>query len=390
MFKIIEGLDSKGWIDKDDIPEYFLERCGRTAEFIDAVNNAYEIFKLEMIWKSRMSESRGAISKHYKQLSEVIGLLTKEINTEVGFLGHLERDISQQLKRKGIAVEEITAIENNLGRFEINVLHTGCRGAGNCVSIINKAVSDVSGRRMSSANNDCCGQTSGSCMLRLLEEDNYRITTGVARVPKYGNRESGDSFTFLNTADGKYVVALSDGMGSGYNAAVQSKTTIGLLEAFLESGFNKDMAVNMINSILMLKTGDETFSTIDVTSIDLYNGNVEFIKTGAAPSFIKNGESVEIIRAASLPAGILKNVETELMRHKIDDNNMVILVSDGVLESFEGEISGEKALMCFIKDLVSINPQEIADKILEKCMENCKEEPKDDMTVLVAKLWRQY
>ena len=91
------------------------------------------------------------------------------------------------------------------------------------------------------------------------------------------------------------MLALSDGMGSGLRAAKESKTTINLLENFFEAGFNKEIALKTINSILMLRSSDEMFSTIDLTIFDKYSGEAEFIKIGAVSTFIKTQGKVDVI-----------------------------------------------------------------------------------------------
>ncbi len=387
MFKIIENLDQKGRIEKSDIPAYFLDRCERAAAFVDAVNNAYELFKVDLLWKGRIGESRGLISRQYESLSEAISSLADEIKTEISFMEEIEDGIVTALKGKGIEVREASAFENRLGRYEVEVIHSGCGGTRNCISVIEKTVSSATGRRMYPENEECRKSTDGCCALKLHEGDNFRVTTGIARVARHESKVSGDSFTFLNTGAGKYIIALSDGMGSGYKAAAQSRTTVTLLENFLESGFSKDMAVNLINSVLVLKSGDDTYSTIDISVIDLYSGEVEFVKTGAAPTYIRREDRVEMIRKASLPAGILGDVETELMHRKVAAGEMIIMTSDGVTDSFAGDRNGERELSAYIRGLRSMNPQEVADEVLREAERRSNGMPEDDMTVIVAKVW---
>ncbi|MCX7749362.1 MAG: SpoIIE family protein phosphatase, partial [Clostridia bacterium] len=215
----------------------------------------------------------------------------------------------------------------------------------------------------------------------------YRVTTGIARLSKYDGMVSGDNYTFMSTGDGKYILALSDGMGSGQKAATQSRATISLLEQFMESGFDKDIAVKLINSIFVLKSSDETFSTIDLSVIDLFSGEVEFVKIGAVSTFIKRDDSVDLIKSVSLPVGILSNVELELVHKKVKSGDFIIMMTDGVVDSFKGYEDAEGELRALINGIRSRNPQEIADLIMDEAYKNCNSVPIDDMTVLVAKIW---
>jgi len=390
MFKIVESLDLKGRIEEKHIPDYFIDRCERVNDFVDAVNNIYEIFKVDMVWKNKIVESRGLVSQQLDGLSKVISNLATEIAVDVGFKAELEEAIMLELNNAGIKADDVVVFENKWGKYEISIFHKGCGGKRLCAGVVEKVVSDVVGRKMARENGDFCKKgKDGGYELRLVEEEAFAVATGVAKAPKAGGAVSGDSYTFMSNGDGKYIVALSDGMGSGQKAYAQSKVTINLLEQFMESGFDKDTSVSLINSILMLKSGDDSFSTIDLSVIDLFGGEVEFVKIGAAPTFIKKGGKVETVRSASLPIGILSNIEVELAHKKVENGDFIIMVSDGVVDAFKGDENDDSRLIEFIRKIKSINPQWIADSILDEANRICEGRPGDDMTVLVAKVWKR-
>jgi len=390
MFRVVESLEKKGWIEETDIPEYFMERCERIGEFVKQVNNIYELFKVDMSWKNRMGESRGLISQQLDGLSNVISNLALEINNDIEFKGDLEEKLLSELENSGVKVKDVVVYKNKWDKFEVNIFHKGCAGANKCLDSIEKMVSDVLKRRMVKDRSECVyNHKLGTCNLKLVEEEVFSITTGVARMSKHESMISGDNYTFLNIGDGKHVMALSDGMGTGQRAFNQSKAAIGLLEQFMETGFDKDTAIRLINSILVLKSDDDSFATIDLCAVDLYDGKVEFVKIGAVPTFIKRPRKIEVIKTVSLPAGILSNIETELVCKNVSNGDFIIMVTDGIIDSFKQEEGGEQTLIKFIEDLDSINPQVIADSILAEACSRCRNKPVDDMTVLVAKIWKR-
>lgn len=389
MFKIVEKLDSKGWVEEADIPDYFIERCERINDFVQAVNNVFEIFRVDAVWKNKIGESRGLVSQQLEGLSEVISNLASEIDMDVHFKSDLEDLVLIGLRQVGVSATEVIVYENKWGKYEINIFHKGCGGKRTCVSTIEKVVSDLVGKKMTKENGECYLKLKGgACNLRLIEKESLRVTTGIAKVSKYESVVSGDSYTFMNPGDGKYIVALSDGMGSGQKAANQSRATISLLEQFMESGFDKDTAIRLINSILVLKSNDDSFSTIDMSVIDLYSGEVEFVKVGAVHTYIKRKENVETVKMVSLPAGILSNIEMELVHRNVEDGDFIIMMTDGISDSFKKDGDDEKSLQRFIQGILSVNPQEIADQILNEAYTNCQEIPIDDMMVVVSKVWR--
>lgn len=389
MFKIVEKLEVKGRVEESDIPDYFLERCARISDFVNAVNNMYELFKVGVIWKSKLDESRSVISRQFEGMSRVISALAGDIDTEVNFLTPLENEISAALHHMGIKVKEVIVYKNNWEKYEVSVIHNSCGGARVCISVIEKVASEAVGKKMVRESEECAKDRDGSCNIKLVEAENLRITTGIARLPKYGSDVSGDSFTFMNGENGKHTMALSDGMGTGYGAAAQSKAVINMLESFFESGFDKEMAVSLVNSALVLKSSEDLSCSIDMSIIDLFNGEVEFVKIGAAPTYIKREDKVEIIRAATLPAGILPGIDAELARRHVEAGDMIIMVTDGIIDSFAGDLPGERSLMKFIQGIDSLNPQKVADSIMEKADKFCQNKPCDDLTVLVAKVWKK-
>lgn len=391
MFKIVERLDSKGRIEEKDIPDYFLERCERICDFVEEVNNIYEIFRVDMVWKSKLGESRSLVSQQLDGLSRVISNLASEISIDIHFRSDWEDAVLVELNKAGVRATEVIVYENKWKKYEVSVFHKGCGGRRICVSVIEKVVSEIVGRRMAKEISECSGTLKhGCCALKLVEEDTFRVTTGVAKMSKYDDTVSGDSYTFMNTGDGRYIIAISDGMGTGQRASVQSQATVSLLEQFMESGFDKDTAIKIINSILVLKSDDECFSTMDMTVIDLYEGDVEFVKVGAVPTYIirDEGGCAEIIRSASLPAGLLCNIEVELIHKRVNSGDFIVMMTDGLVDSFKCA-NGEKDLIRLLGEIMSKNPQEIADTILQKAFENCEGRPVDDMMVVVAKVWKR-
>ena len=389
IFKIVETLEAKGRVEEADIPEYFLDKCARINDFVLAVNNMYELFRMGIVWKSKLSESRGVISRQFEGMSRVIAGLANEINTDVSFISSLEQEITAVLQHAGIKVKEVIAYKNNWGKFEVHILHSACGGARSCISVLERTVSEAVGRKMIRENENCCKDRDGSCSLKFVEAENLKLATGIARLAKYGSTVSGDSFTFLNNGNGKYTLALSDGMGSGHRAAAQSKATVNMLESFIDAGFDKDMAVSLINSVLVLKSGEESSCTIDMSIIDLFNGEVEFVKIGAAPTYIKKNGKVDMIRSASLPAGILPGIDAELAHRCVEGGDMIIMVTDGIIDSLCGDESGDRQLIKLLQEQNSLNPQQIADSILEEANRCCDGKPCDDLTVLVAKVWEK-
>lgn len=381
MFELAE---KKGMIEKDDIPLEFLDDCISIDEFIAETNRGFEIAKLNQIWHSRISESREVIAEQLKKVSDVIQEVTGEIyETTQGFVAEEEK-IIRAMRSAHILVKDITVFEQAEKRKEVHF--SAASQGGRCITAKEAAavISDTLGVKMK------VSETSKSVISKEYEnfcfvtDTKFKLITGVARAKK--EQVSGDNFSLLKLENGEYMLALSDGMGTGKEAGEESETVMSLLEQMIEAGFKAETAIRLINSSLVLKSEKQTFSTIDLSIVNLFTGICEFIKIGAAAAFIKRDHWVETITSTTLPIGMLKSVDYDTVTKKLYEGDILIMVTDGVLDCIEEE-NKEAYMEQLILGLKSNNPQEIANKILEKTLAKTSFVPNDDMTVITAGMW---
>ncbi len=213
----------------------------------------------------------------------------------------------------------------------------------------------------------------------------FRVTSAVARLPKRGGHISGDSAVACSLSGGRYLLALSDGMGVGREAAVQSGESVRLLQQLLDAGFNAEVAVRTVNSVLLLRGPGDTFATLDLALLDLATGQAEFVKVGAAPSFIKRGRDVTVVRVSAVPAGIVTEVEVDPERRTLGDGDLVVMVSDGILDAARDDPDKERWLLDFLSREQSTDPEEVAERVLARAL-TLTPAPEDDLTVVVARI----
>ena len=170
-------------------------------------------------------------------------------------------------------------------------------------------------------------------------------------------------------------------MGSGTTAAKESNETVRLLEGMLVAGIDKETAVKLINSVLILKSYDENFATIDMLVFDLYTGMGEFIKTGSAGSYIKKGKKVVCLKSSSLPTGIVGGIEPGKSRMRFSKGDIIIIASDGVTEV----IRDDSWIREVLKNLQDVSAQAISEILMSKALSLVTEHT-DDMTVLAVKI----
>ena len=179
-------------------------------------------------------------------------------------------------------------------------------------------------------------------------------------------------------------------MGSGPEAGQESKAAVELIEKFTEAGFSKTISINTVNSIMTLKFNeDEKFSTLDLGSIDLYTGEMDFMKVGAVASYIKRGDNIDVIRSKTLPIGVLDKVDIEVVNKRVKSGDIIVMISDGLVECGNTE-SGRDWILEYLENSNENNPKEITEEIIRIAKSLSKGKTKDDMTVLVSKVYSLY
>ena len=352
-----------------------------------AVAGMEDYAKVHAVWNARMEEQRVAVAA---QLTEVSGIMEGAIRRayETKEDSFLEKQLKKQLYKKGILLKKVYVYDNENKRKEVYL--TIKTKKKRCIPNKEAAeiLSEVTGTAMMPSRETRAFVRNEYTSTCFVERTNFEILYGVERSVGDYQQISGDSFSFLHQQEGTFLASLSDGMGTGLNAYQESEKVVDLLEQFLEAGFSKEAAVKMINSALVLRSDGKTFSTIDISSIDLYSGVCEFLKIGAATSFIKRGNWVETITSTSLPAGIFQQTDVETTCRKLYDGDMVVMVTDGVLDVLPLEHQ-EKMMKDIILEHQTNNPKELADYILSRVRQYKGSRFCDDMTVLVVGIWNR-
>lgn len=217
-------------------------------------------------------------------------------------------------------------------------------------------------------------------------EEQFKLKIASAKVTKNNSEVSGDSSVQTKLHDEKYMMAISDGMGSGPRAKKSSSTVIKMLKRLLTTGFDKDVSIGLINSSVNLNSNEETYATIDISVIDTVTGNIEFIKNGACPTFIKSGNKVEVVKAVSLPAGIVDDIDLVVYDKDLKGGEIIVMCSDGILESNTELTNKEIWVKELLENIETDDIQRIANILIQESIDNGLGIAKDDMTILIAKV----
>ncbi|MBO8142823.1 MAG: SpoIIE family protein phosphatase [Firmicutes bacterium] len=214
----------------------------------------------------------------------------------------------------------------------------------------------------------------------------YEVRVGVAQATREGAPVSGDCFRRVDLDQDRVCLILSDGMGSGERAAAESRAAVAMLQRFQEAGFSLEFSVQTVNSVLLLRSPEETFATIDVCLVDLRDGTVRMLKLGAAPTFVRRANDVEVVRSASVPAGILSRVDAKTETRRLEAGDLIVMITDGALESQRGGTNREESIRRALRRLPGVAAGAVAQELLNQVQANNARGVPDDVTVVAVQL----
>jgi stage II sporulation protein E len=383
VFAILSGCETKGRMDYNDIPALFQSGCFHPKLFADTVKETFEMYKLNVFWQNQMAENRVLISAQLTAASGAVSRLGRTVTKDYELRPDLQTAFAIACEGNRLPVRGVMVTADRAGRLTVRFeSRLSCYANKRC-GIFHDVLEEALKRRMRKRA-EGCQPKDGWCAHVFVEERKFRLCPGVACAAKSDKEPSGDAHTILELENGSSLMALSDGMGSGYKAREESVLVIELLEEFLEAGFDNETAARMINAALLLKYGESSFSTLDICSVDESGTEAEFVKIGASPTFFVRAKDVSVLRATTLPAGIAPQMEVDVSRRKIRDRDLIVMVTDGTADS----VGRDDWIADALKTMKTAHPQEVAERLLEMARKNSGGVFKDDCTVLCARVSR--
>lgn len=366
----IVGFDDK------DISQYLEENI---AQMIRMINISYKVAKSDFIWKKRVEENQKNMGKQLNSVSKAIQKMARGIENDIENEVQYEKqkaEIKELLNQKNIEIQDIVIKKE--GRYVIEVYLDPILETAK-IETIEKIATQVLKEKIVINEEASIGKR-----LSFLSDDKYIMAIGTAETTKSGSEQSGDCILNVRLKDGKYLVAISDGMGTGTKARQSSTQALRMLENLLLSGFDKNISLDLINTSL-INQNTEIFATLDIAIIDLYAGNIEFIKSGACPTYIKNNKKVQIIKSNSLPTGMIETNNIQTFDKDITTGDIMLMCSDGILDANIEYKNKELWLKYMLEDIETTNTKKIADLIINEAIDNNFGNIKDDMSVIVCK-----
>lgn len=365
----------------------WIGECRQAVKFMEALQKGFFESREELLYRNRLIENRLAVAEQLNEVARLVQKLAGDVSDICTVPTAMEEKIKKQFQKQHVLVKQVWMLSKSDEKWRI-FLTMRTRG-GQCMTMkeVARQLSQVCGCRMVPSRESRAVLNSDMKTVSFTEDVNYKVLYGVARVTKERESVSGDNYACASTDD-QFVMCLSDGMGSGVEACRESETVVELLEQFVTSGFSRETAARMVNSALVLQRKDGMFSSVDVCSLDLYSGICEFVKAGAATTFIRRSNWVETITSTSMAAGLVQQLDFEKTSKKLYDGDYLVMVTDGVLDALPVK-QEEETMKEIILHAQEEMPRELGRYILEKVLSYSNYCAQDDMTVLVAGMWKK-
>ena len=355
-------------------------------EVVKIANRTLKVFQINKAKEEERKSNIETMNQGLKSVTKVIDRVAEEIKeNKVSEFFKKEQEIEMLLKSKKINIEncKMKKIKNEKYIVELKLDYKDMKVREKDVTT---NISDIISKSIGSKvvfQRDRIDEETKEYNQVYSSEDKFVLQVGSAKITKDGSEISGDCSLQIKLADGKYLLAIADGMGSGEKARECSKVTLRLVKQMLSAGFDKEESVEMINSRMNLSSNSEIYSSLDMSILDLYVGKIEVLKSGACNTYIKNRKNIEKIKAESLPVGIVNNIELKSQTIDISDGDIMVMCSDGILEAKDD--TKKEWMEEFLRNVSTNNVQKLADLILAEAIDNSYGIAQDDIVSKIMK-----
>ncbi len=374
--KLVDVGCLKGKTNLIDLPRRLADACVNQSNILYAVNRQLGDYRKYMLESENAAGSRALLSNQARGVSEILKNLAVEQSEPLRIYTDKEHALNVALLNAGIVCSEVLVYgdEENPTLSMITFGKADVKKIAAIASELFKTTMIISERISLSQDKFCC---------IVRKKPRFDAAFGVASVKKSGETASGDTHSVIRIDERRFMVALSDGMGSGEYARRISESTISLLESFYRAKMPSETVLSTINKLLTFNK-EETFACVDVALVDLDDGKTDVVKIGSPVGFILTGNAVKVLDAGSLPLGILDSLHPEASTYELAENDVLLFLSDGVTDAFGSTADLYETL----KSVPARNPQQLADTLMERALAAYGGKAKDDMTALAVRLFK--
>ncbi len=368
--KITAALYKKGRAELDDVPPFLRGRCFNITAVIDELNSA----TAKLIEKLIKNDRTEAFALDYEAMSKLLAEQISRNEAEYKIDTELTSALRRSLKYMGIGASRALCYGTRkkhivIGGADISRIKMGG-------DELRQAVERTVGTYLNAPHFNIDGD---NVTVTFSSRRRFKIETAKSTSIKDSEKANGDTASVFENREDYFYTLISDGMGSGREAAFTSKLCTVFIEKMLAGGNGKAVTLEMLNGFIRSR-GTECSATIDLAEIDLITGEACFVKSGAAPSFVVRGGNLYKLQSKTVPIGIMHELDAEKIRFDLTEGDILIMLSDGITQSLEDGV--------WLANLITYEWEDdltaMADKIIDNAAINNRRS--DDMTVVLVRV----
>ncbi|MBQ9952349.1 MAG: SpoIIE family protein phosphatase [Clostridia bacterium] len=358
----------------DEMPPDVLRQCHRGRTIPQRLGVLLEEFARKRRSEMKRGQVNQLISAQFMQAQMLLGGLADAQARPMRIRGRQAARARAALDRAGVEAAEVMALRGARQMEIVAALRRGC-WSPELAARASAQLSRTFGRAY------VPGESPGCAEMKFVRLARMKAGASACCHSRQAGTPCGDSHMIRPLEGERLLMMISDGMGSGEDAARESAQTLRLLGQFLEADVDRELALETVNELMLARTDSDMFATVDMCVIDLAAGTAEFLKLAACRSVIVRKEEILIIEGGRLPLGILEGVSASRQRVELEPGDVVVMASDGVMDAL-GEEEMERVLLEFRHQ----PPEMLAETVVRRAEARTDAARRDDMTVVCARV----
>ncbi len=371
--KALKSLSSAGFTNgsasTSDVSERFLHRCPNIDTILEKINTQIKQNRTQGLKNDKLEACSLDFELTSKMLLSVSDKAFEEEINDTYAVGKLKRASA----KIGFVCDELCVFGSK--RRKIIALGVDTERTRCTKEVLKEAFEKALGISLTEPKIEV-GETT---TITLFSQRVLGASCDTLSIPAKNEEINGDSCTSFDVDGTRFYTILCDGMGSGQSARLTSMLCTTFLQKLLSRGNDKDISLLLLNNFIRAR-GKESSCTVDLLELDLITGSGKLVKSGAAPSFIKRGDNVFKLESKTMPIGIIKGLDAQVLSFEARKGDVCIMLSDGVV----CDESDANHLIKLLKSERAIDKKALGAKIINEMKR--LHDNNDDMTISIIEI----
>lgn len=352
------------------------DRCTKKKELCEEMTKLYRSYVSSLSGRRRVAQMRSVLTVQLSATEKLLSTLAEETREDGDIKSEYNRIAKGTLR--GLGCDDTRAVNVTLGengRMYLEAYSDKAFGTSR---------QDMAGAMTLAFHKNfdlpVVARVGDSYKLSMFTKTTYYLDVEIYQISKNENAPCGDYYdSFIDNKGNAYIV-LSDGMGSGARARIDSAFVCDMLIKLLSAGTGEESAIEIVNASVMLKSSDESFATLELCKVDLYSGRVTVYKAGSADTYVKCGKEYSHLPSGGLPVGAEDVPSYKKYEFTLSSKDMIIMTSDGA------ELNREWLYREMAKPDTVL--KELAKNVAQTAKFHSGNKSNDDISVIAMRLCR--